>query len=74
MNESPQENSLISEAILLDEIERIIRVTKKAYGYQHLSTIGQRLRDAFPNYEPKHYGYKKLLHLIEAHPERFKIK
>ena len=74
MDESPQKNNLISEAILLDEIERIVRMTKKAYGYQHLSTIGQRLRNAFPIYDPKHYGYKKLLHLIEAHPERFKIK
>ncbi|MEQ8673794.1 MAG: DUF2695 domain-containing protein [Aggregatilineales bacterium] len=65
---------LTSETDLLDEIERIVRLTKKAYGYQHLSTIGSTLRDCYPDYDPKHYGYKKLLDLIEAYPERFKIK
>lgn len=74
MDESPQENNLISEAILLDEIERIVRMTKKAYGYQHLSTIGTKLRDIYPDFNPILYGHKKLLNLIEDHPERFKIK
>lgn len=64
----------LSEATLLDAIEGIARMTKKAYGYQHLSTIGSVLRERFPDYSPMHYGYKKLLDLIEAHPERFIIK
>jgi hypothetical protein len=55
----------ISEIDLLDEIERIVRMTKKAYGYQHLSTISSTLREQYPDFNPKHYGYKKLLGLIE---------
>ncbi|MGB7341276.1 MAG: hypothetical protein WBC91_20435 [Phototrophicaceae bacterium] len=39
MDESPQKTNLISEAMLLDEIERIIRMTKKAYG-QFLYFVG----------------------------------
>ena len=63
----------VNENVLLDEIDRIIRMTDKPYGYQHLSKIGQGLRDAFPDYDPKHYGHKNLRSLVEAHPERFKI-
>lgn len=73
MDESLQKTKSISEAVLLDEIERIIRMSDKPYGYQHLSTIGQGLRDTFPDYDPEHYGYKNLRMLVEAHPERFKI-
>lgn len=64
----------INERVLLDEIERIIRMTNKAYGYQHLSTIGSTLGERYPDFHPKHLGYKNLLGLIEAHPERFKSK
>lgn len=74
MDTSPHDNDLISESKLLDEIESIVRMTTKAYGYQHLSTIGNKLRETYPSFSPTHYGYKKLLNLIEAHPERFKIK
>ena len=71
MDNKPQENNLISEATLLNEIERIIRITKKAYGYQHLSTIGTQLRDIYPEeFNPMSYGYKKLLNLIDAHKGR----
>jgi hypothetical protein len=61
----------ISKNTLLDEIERIIRRTDKSYGYQHLSIIGQGLRDTFSDYDPGHYGHKNLRSLVEAHPERF---
>ena len=64
----------VDEGELIDEIERIVRQTKKAYGYQHLSAIGTGLRVRYPDFSPKQYGYKKLLDLIEAHPDRFKIK
>jgi hypothetical protein len=64
----------INERVLLDEIERIVRMTNKAYGYQHLSTIGSTLRDQYPDFHPMCFGYKNLLGLIEAHPECFKIK
>ncbi len=47
---------------------------KRAYGYQHLSTIGSILRESYSDFSPAHYGYKKLLDIIEVHPERFKIK
>lgn len=36
MDNTPQENKRISEARLLDGIERIIRMTDKQYGYHYL--------------------------------------
>jgi hypothetical protein len=67
-------DSKVSEAALLDEIERSIRMTKKAYGYQHLSAIGSYLRTHHPDFSPANYGCKNLLQLIERYPERFRIK
>lgn len=64
----------MSESTLLDEIERSIRMTKKAYGYQHLSAIGSYLRTQHPDFSPANYGCKNLLQLIERYPERFRIK
>ena len=76
MTESPSENthSQVPESELLDTIEQIVRTTKRAYGYQHLSTIGSGLRERYPDFDPRHYGYKKLVDLIDACPERFKLK
>jgi len=68
------DDNTITEADLVNAIEEIIRKTKKAYGYQHLATIGSDLRNRYPGFSPKQYGYKKLLELIEAHPDRFMIK
>src|SRR5690606_29744594 len=68
------DDSGMSEAALLDEIEHSIRMTKKAYGYQHLSAIGSYLRAHHPDFSPNNYGCKNLLQLIERHPERFRIK
>lgn len=64
----------MSETALLDEIECCIRLTKKAYGYQHLSTIGSYLRANYRDFSPDHYGCKNLLQLIERYPERFRVK
>jgi len=75
MDEIPDtENTPLTESDLLDVIEQIVRMTKKAYGYQHLSTIGSHLRTHHPDFSPTHYGYKNLLQLIERYPERFKVK
>ncbi|MBL8166368.1 MAG: DUF2695 domain-containing protein [Anaerolineae bacterium] len=63
-----------SEAEVLDAIEQSVRRTTKAYGYQHLSTIGTHLRAQFSVFSPSDYGCKTLLQLIERHPDRFKVK
>lgn len=67
-------NNLLSESELLDVIEQVIRMTKKAYGYQHLSAIGGYLRAHYPDFSPAGYGCKNLLQLVESYPERFRIK
>jgi hypothetical protein len=67
-------NNLLNESELLDVIEQVIRMTKKAYGYQHLSAIGSYLRAHYPDFSPASYGCKNLLQLIERYPERFRIK
>jgi hypothetical protein len=67
------DNSL-PETDILDVIEQIVRMTKKAYGYQHLSTIGSYLHTHYPDFSPANYGCKNLLQLIERYPERFKVK
>jgi len=67
-------NNSLAEADLLNAIEQVVRTTKKAYGYQHLSTIGNCLRTNYPDFSPAHYGCKNLLQLIERYPERFKVK
>jgi hypothetical protein len=63
-----------SETDLLDGIERIVRMTRKSYGYQHLGVIGSALRAQYPDFTPTAYGCKTLLQFIEKHPERFKVK
>lgn len=70
----PAIRSEMSEATLLGEIESCIRMTKKAYGYQHLSAIGSYLRTNHPDFSPADYGCKNLLQLIERYPERFRVK
>ncbi|MDX2139592.1 MAG: DUF2695 domain-containing protein [Chloroflexota bacterium] len=67
-------DNALSESDLLNVIEQIVRMTKKAYGYQHLSTIGSYLRTHYPDFSPANYGCKSLLQLIERYPERFKVK
>jgi hypothetical protein len=39
-----------------------------------LEGIGQFLHRSFADFEPSKFGCKKLLDLIEKHPERFKVK
>jgi len=73
-NPETAETSPQSESSILDAIEQIIRMTKKAYGYQHLSTIGSHLRTHAPSFDPTAYGCKNLLQFIERYPERFKVK
>lgn len=63
-----------SEEDVLDAIEAVVRATTKSYGYRHLSDIASYLRLAFADFQPARYGCKKLLHFIEKHPERFKVK
>jgi hypothetical protein len=62
------------EKTILDVIEKVVRATKKAYGYQHLSVIGNHLRRHNPDFTPAAFGCKTLLQFIEKHPERFKVK
>src|SRR5262245_60588119 len=62
------------EKMILDMIEKVVRTTKKSYGYQHLSVIGNYLRQHYPDFTPAAFGCKTLFQFIEKHPERFKVK
>lgn len=59
---------------ILAVIEQVIRATTKAYGYRHLSDIGQHLRREYPDFHPADYGCKTLLQFVQSHPELFKVK
>jgi hypothetical protein len=59
---------------VLAAIEQVIRSTTKAYGYRHLSDIGQYLRREYPDFHPADYGCKTLLRFVESFPELFTVK
>lgn len=63
-----------TEADVLDAIEHSVRMTTKAYGYQHLGAIGTHLKAQWSMFTPSDYGCKTLLQLIERYPQRFKVK
>ncbi|MBK8027666.1 MAG: OST-HTH/LOTUS domain-containing protein [Chloroflexi bacterium] len=58
----------------MDAIEHSVRMTTKAYGYQHLGMIGTHLKAQWRSFTPSDYGCKTLLELIERYPERIKVK
>jgi hypothetical protein len=72
--EDTTQHQPLEEADLLDAIEAVVRMTDKAYGYQHLATIGSYLHTTYPGFAPKQYGAKKLLDIVERYPERFRVK
>lgn len=63
-----------TETEVLDAIEHSVRMTTKAYGYQHVGMIGTHLKAQWSPFTPSDYGCKTLLELIERYPERFTVK
>ncbi len=43
-------------------------------GWATLSTMGNKLRQLDPGFDPRTYGHRQLLLLLQAHPELFDIK
>ncbi|MBK8024079.1 MAG: NYN domain-containing protein [Chloroflexi bacterium] len=43
-------------------------------GWARLSALGDRLRQLDPGFDPRTYGHKQLLLLVQAHPERFEMR
>ena len=65
----------------LDDIEEIHYLLHIAYdkfqddnGYANMSSAGQYIKRAKPDFDPKTYGYPKLSQLVEAYPYRYQVK
>jgi uncharacterized LabA/DUF88 family protein len=43
-------------------------------GWASLSAIGNKLRQLDPGFDPRTYGYRQLLHLVQSHKELFEIR
>jgi len=43
-------------------------------GWAHLSSLGTRLRQLDPGFDPRTYGHKQLLLLVQGHPEIFELR
>jgi hypothetical protein len=43
-------------------------------GWASLSAIGNKLRQLDPAFDPRTYGYRQLLHLVQDHAELFEIR
>lgn len=43
-------------------------------GWARLSAVGDRLRQLDPGFDPRTYGHKQLLLLVQAHPEMFELR
>ena len=63
---------------LQGNLERLFRTafeaTAQENGWAHLGAMGNQLRQLDPAFDPRTYGYRQLLHLVQAHPELFDIR
>jgi len=49
-------------------------VVAKGNGWAHLGSLGNKLRQLDPGFDPRTYGYRQLLTLIRSHPALFEIR
>jgi hypothetical protein len=43
-------------------------------GWASLSAMGNKLMQLDPGFDPRTYGFKQLLHLVQKHTELFEIR
>lgn len=43
-------------------------------GWAHLGTVGNRLRQLDPGFDPRTYGYKQLSQLVRKHSDEFEVR
>ena len=62
----------------LKEIHKLLRIAWDKYqdddGYVNVSSAGQYIKRARPDFDARTYGYVKLPELIEAFPKRYSMK
>ena len=62
----------------LKEIHKLLRIAWDKYqdddGYVNVSSAGQYIKRARPDFDARTYGYDKLPELIEAFPKRYSMK
>lgn len=63
---------------LQGDLERLFRTAFESAaqddGWALLSAMGNKLRQLDPGFDPRTYGYRQLLHLVQAHSELFDIR
>jgi hypothetical protein len=59
-----------------DVVDRLAQILASSphETWHELSETAQLLRRTFPDLNPKLFGYKKLRHLVQAHPQRFQTQ
>ncbi|NWF69510.1 MAG: NYN domain-containing protein [Chloroflexi bacterium] len=75
----PSENTSPAETTPeADNLERLFRnafeATAQDDGWATLSAIGNKLGQLDPGFDPRTYGYRQLLHLVQARKELFEIR
>ena len=62
----------------IEDIHYLLRIAYDKYqddnGYANMSSAGQYIKRAKPDFDPKTYGYSKLSQFIEAYPYRYEVK
>lgn len=60
------------------QLERLFRAAFESAaqddGWATLSAVGNKLRQLDPGFDPRTYGYRQLMHLVQAHKEWFDIR
>ena len=59
-------------------IRKLLRIACDKYsdddGYVMISSAGAYIKRAMPDFDPRNYGYSKLLKLISDFPDRYEVK
>lgn len=59
------------------EVHNLLRIAWERFqddnGFVDMATVGQYIKRAKPDFDPKNYGYVKLSQLIEAYPYRYEV-
>jgi uncharacterized LabA/DUF88 family protein len=62
----------------VDNLEQLFRTAFEAValedGWASLSVIGNKILQLDPSFDPRTYGFKQLLHLVQKHKELFEIR
>ena len=73
-----EDKSFERETDSLEEIHNLLRIAYDTYqddnGFVHVGAAGSFIKRAKPDFDSRTYGYRKLTQLLEAFPDKYRIK